>query len=336
MTAVRPDPPAATRRAARPPHPRVRRDRRRAHASRWSPATDRSTGSACRTSTRRASSAPFSTSSGAAASCSRPEPPSGRSGATCRTRTCSRRPSTPTEGRVRVTDAMTLPRAGLAPARELVRRVEGIAGEVPMRWRFEPRFGYASRPARIEHARRRARRERRRRRDRGPRLERRERSSATPRPSAASSPPRTGRARCSSSAPATPSRWSSPPATRPKRGSTATIDFWRGWAGNRSYEGPWREPVIRSALALKLLVHAPSGAIAAAATTSLPEALGGVRNWDYRYSWPRDSAFTLDAFLALGCSPEADAYFSWLLHASHLTHPRLQVLYRLDGGTRRA
>ena len=56
-----------------------------------------------------------------------------------------------------------------------------------------------------------------------------------------------------------------------------------------------------------------------------------MRNWDYRYSWPRDSAFTLDAFLALGCSPEADAYFSWLLHASQLTHPRLRVLYRLDG-----
>ena len=114
----------------------------------------------------------------------------------------------------------------------------------------------------------------------------------------------------------------------------STIDFWRSWASNRSYDGPWRDAVIRSALALKLLVHAPSGAIAAAATTSLPETLGGERNWDYRYSWPRDSAFTLDAFLALGCSPEADAYFSWLLHASQLTHPRLQVLYRLDGGTR--
>ena len=114
----------------------------------------------------------------------------------------------------------------------------------------------------------------------------------------------------------------------------STIDFWRDWAGSRSYDGPWRDAVIRSALALKLLVHAPSGAIAAAATTSLPETLGGERNWDYRYSWPRDSAFTLDAFLALGCSPEADAYFSWLLHASQLTHPRLQVLYRLDGGTR--
>ena len=109
---------------------------------------------------------------------------------------------------------------------------------------------------------------------------------------------------------------------------------WRNWVGALTYEGPFRDAVLRSGLALKLLVFAPSAAIAGAATTSLPEEIGGVRNWDYRYSWIRDAAFTIGAFLALGYPIEAKAYFWWLMNASQMTTPRLQVLYRLDGDPR--
>jgi GH15 family glucan-1,4-alpha-glucosidase len=112
----------------------------------------------------------------------------------------------------------------------------------------------------------------------------------------------------------------------------ATTEFWTRWSGARPYQGAWREAVLRSALALKLLVFAPSGAIAAAPTTSLPECIGGERNWDYRYCWLRDSAFTLDALLQLGCLAETHSFFWWFMHATQLTHPWLRVLYRLDGG----
>jgi hypothetical protein len=112
-----------------------------------------------------------------------------------------------------------------------------------------------------------------------------------------------------------------------------TIAAWRRWSSSRiATPASWAEAVERSAITLKLLVHAPSGAVVAAPTTSLPEVVGGERNWDYRYCWIRDSAFTLDALLRLGCSVEADAFFRWLMQASQLTHPRLKVLYRIDGG----
>jgi GH15 family glucan-1,4-alpha-glucosidase len=110
-----------------------------------------------------------------------------------------------------------------------------------------------------------------------------------------------------------------------------SVDAWRRWLTFHEYEGPWEEAVERSALALKLLIYAPSGAIAAAPTTSLPERIGGDRNYDYRFAWVRDSAFTLDALGSLGYREQVHASLAWLLRASDTTHPRLEPFYTLHG-----
>nr|WP_235425541.1 glycoside hydrolase family 15 protein [Croceibacterium mercuriale] len=106
---------------------------------------------------------------------------------------------------------------------------------------------------------------------------------------------------------------------------------WRDWAHYVEYAGEWRDDFIRSVLALKLLLYSPSGAIAAAATTSLPEAVGGRKNYDYRYAWVRDAGYTIKAFLAAGAQAEAKAALTWLL--KRLQEEDLHVMYRLDGGT---
>jgi GH15 family glucan-1,4-alpha-glucosidase len=112
-----------------------------------------------------------------------------------------------------------------------------------------------------------------------------------------------------------------------------TLAWWTQWARRCCYDGPYRSIVIRSALTLKLMTYSLSGGVIAAPTTSLPEALGGNRNWDYRYCWLRDAALTMRAFTGLGFMDEARAFFAWLVHTTRLTWPRLQVLYDVHGRT---
>jgi GH15 family glucan-1,4-alpha-glucosidase len=113
-----------------------------------------------------------------------------------------------------------------------------------------------------------------------------------------------------------------------------TSAWWSEWASNISYRGAWRDAVIRSLLTLKALTYQPTGGIVAAPTTSLPEAIGGVRNWDYRYCWLRDATFTLDALLLAGAIEEAKAWREWLLRAVAGQPEQMQILYGVAGERR--
>jgi GH15 family glucan-1,4-alpha-glucosidase len=110
-----------------------------------------------------------------------------------------------------------------------------------------------------------------------------------------------------------------------------TSASWMDWAVRARYDGRWREQVLRSALVLKLLTFEPTGAIVAAPTTSLPERIGGDRNWDYRYSWLRDGIYTMRALLLLGYRDEAERFFRWQLEAIAPDVPEVQPLYGVDG-----
>ena len=233
-------------------------------------------------------------------------------------------------GAVRVTAALNVGSAGRLPWTELAQRVDGLSGTVDLTWRFAPggRFGRADPWITDRHGT----------------------AVASVKdqtigvvvdglpPGVVSPHDVTGRAtlhegdRALLALVATdrePLFLPTPAAidTRLDR----TIESWRRWAGLLQRDGRWNRAVRRSALALKTLLAEHSGAIAAAATTSLPEGIGESKNWDYRYAWVRDSSFTLDALINLGLHEEVHGAVSWLLDAIKRSGGDLHVFYSLDG-----
>jgi len=125
-----------------------------------------------------------------------------------------------------------------------------------------------------------------------------------------------------------------PPALDPDATLAHTDKYWREWAGRCTYQGRWREIIVRSLITLKAMTYAPTGGIVAAPTTSLPECVGGVRNWDYRYCWLRDASLTLDALVLGGYLEEAHAFRDWLLRAVAGDPADLQIMYDIAGARR--
>lgn len=131
-----------------------------------------------------------------------------------------------------------------------------------------------------------------------------------------------------------PTYGGSPIEGNPERTLEHTESFWRGWVRRCTYKSEWRDAVVRSLITLKALTYAPTGGLVAAVTTSLPEAPGSVRNWDYRYCWLRDATFTLYSLLTGGYTEEAEAWRRWLVNAVAGTPSSLNIMYGL-GGERR-
>jgi GH15 family glucan-1,4-alpha-glucosidase len=225
-------------------------------------------------------------------------------------------------GAVRVTDFMAV---GSAPSR-LVRVVEGLAGEVAMRMRLSARMQYGRVTPSVTGRRRHARMTTKAESvwlhgtvDLDPRARDCEAQFLV-------AAGETVSFTLTAASPADADQ-----GRDPRDWCAATERFWTDWIARCTYQGPWAEQVRRSLIVFRALTHAPSGGILAAATTSLPERIGGSRNWDYRFCWLRDAAFTLEAFLAAGYTDEAAAWRDWLLHAVSNDLDDIPIMYRVDG-----
>jgi GH15 family glucan-1,4-alpha-glucosidase len=229
-------------------------------------------------------------------------------------------------GEVRVLDFM--PRRIRAPV--VMRIVEGLRGSVTMRTKIAHRFEYGSLPAWLQHS--------------GDALTFTVGENATVLRSSVElhvdGPDAVAEFAVSEGESANfvlqwyPSYEDPPAALDPRQTLSETEELWRQWARRCRYQGPYRDAVVRSLITLKALTYEPSGGCVAAPTTSLPERLGGDRNWDYRYAWIRDSALTIEALITGGYDEEARAWRDWLLRVLAGAPEQLQIMYTITGGQR--
>jgi GH15 family glucan-1,4-alpha-glucosidase len=243
---------------------------------------------------------------------------------------------TTASGSVKVTDALVTGVAGRLPWAELARRVDGIEGEVRMRWAVRPGTALGTASPWIQSVGGDAVI-----RDASVTIGVTGRNHHPSRTRSRQAGDDTLRGGFTTSAGtrhtivvvATESEpLHLPRAEKVEEGIERTVANWRAWSREFSYDGPWAAAVQRSALALKLLIYSPSGAIAAAATTSLPESPAGGKNWDYRFAWVRDLAYSVDAFLRFGLREEPHAAVSWVLKALKAnTTDGMAVFLTLDG-----
>ncbi|MBB2975903.1 GH15 family glucan-1,4-alpha-glucosidase [Microbacterium endophyticum] len=241
-------------------------------------------------------------------------------------------------GRAKVTDALVTGAAGRLPWAQLVRRIDGIEGEVAFAWRVDvgtalhtvspwvqkTSHGDVIRAGDVsiaviggEH---------------GPKSNTKHDSGAEAAPASTGTFTTQRDSRHVIAVVATSGEpLHIPGAEDADRGVDRTISNWRSWSREFSYDGPWERHVQRSALALKLLIFSPTGAIAAAATSSLPENPAGGKNWDYRFAWVRDLAYTASALVHFGLREETHAAVSWLLRSIRESGPELHIFYSLNG-----